>query len=491
MRDLIHAVVKTVGGSMAALLAGMAVVKLIATLAGTEGVGLFSLLRQTQQVAIVLAMINGQNALVQGIASRTGEARSRYISTAFWIIMALSVLVVLGFVALPREITRLLMGQSGVGVAAALPVLGLSVLCGVGFTFCVGVLNGHGLVGRASLVQFTNYLVVALLVYPVIGGMADIDPVSYGWLLVSGTAAAALLGTSLVWRGSLVHLRLPAWNAESTEAGRHFLKLSSGLTVAGALGVMVPLVVRTTVVRGLGLNGAGVFDAAWTLSMSYVLVVLTSFSSYYLPALSGLQDAGERRELIGRVLRVAIILMLPLVTTIIACKPLVISLLYSREFTPSLAMIRWMLIGDYFKVLSWVFSYTMLAFADLRMLISTEVIWGALTLGSAWLSIQRLHSLEVLGLTSMLLYVAYFVVMALYVSKRHEFHFGNAVVLRMLAGLAVISGASALTWNDTRVRWPIAALCIATASFTSWMMLTKDERRSVRSWLPLRKTDRP
>jgi len=222
--------------------------------------------------------------------------------------------------------------------------------------------------------------------------------------------------------------------------------------------------------------------------MSYVLIVLTSFSSYYLPALSAVRDPVVRAEIIGRVFRLAIILMVPLVTGVIVFKPLVVSLLYSSAFTPSLVIMRWMLIGDYFKVMSWVFSYTMLAYADIKTFIATETIWGLLTLGGAFMSVRFLHSLEMLGVIFLLLYVAYFAVMLRYVIWRHGIRFENHAILQPLAGFVVIVASSALTWNDTVVRWPVAVLCVGAAALASWLMLSAHERVSVRAWIALRTT---
>src|SRR3954447_23583977 len=299
MRELLRAVAKTVGGSLAALLMGMAVVKIIAHFIGTEGVGFFLLLRQTQQLAVALAMVNGQAALVQGIASQEGEARARYISVVFWVVLVLAAIVLLVFTLAPGEISHWLFGRAVSGAAAAFRLIGISVVCGVAFTFASGVLIGHGMVGRASLVQFANYSVVAMLAYPLLAMGRGVTPADYAWLLVSGTAAAALFSTVMVWRARIVRIHAPEWNPEFAAAARHFFTFSSGLMIAGVVGVAVPLAVRALVGGGVGAGGVGggsaaggggVFDAAWTLSMSYVLIVLTSSSSYSLPALSAVRD---------------------------------------------------------------------------------------------------------------------------------------------------------------------------------------------------------
>src|SRR5207249_957846 len=111
--------------------------------------------------------------------------------------------------------------------------------------------------------------------------------------------------------------------------------------VTGFVGSGVPLAIRALTGREFGLHGAGILDVAWTLSMAYIGLVLSSFSTYYLPTLSGTKDSAARAQLIHQVLRMALFLMLPLVTGIIVLKPLVARLLYSDEFLPALPIMRW------------------------------------------------------------------------------------------------------------------------------------------------------
>jgi hypothetical protein len=91
-----------------------------------------------------------------------------------------------------------------------------------------------------------------------------------------------------------------------------------------------------------------------------------------------------------------------------------------------------------------------------------------------------------LGVIFLLLYVAYFAVMLRYIIRRHGIRFEKHALLQPLAGLAVIVASSALTWNDTVVRWPLAVLCVGAAGLVSWLLLSRDERASVLAWIALR-----
>jgi O-antigen/teichoic acid export membrane protein len=486
MRDLLQAFAKTAGGSAAALVMGMAAVKILAVLVGPAGVGVFSLLRQTQQTAVLLAIVNGQTAIVQGIASRASDGeRHRYTSVAFWICLAVTLLITLVFVAAPSQVAQLLIGRHDVGPATVqlIRFMALSVVFGAAYLFEMGVLNGYRMIGRGSLIQFMNYFAIATLAYPAGMLVRGGTPAAYAWLLNAGAIGAALLGAIFVARAGVVRLARPAWTDEDRAAARHFVKLASTMMVSAALSYGVPLAVRSMIVRGFGFAGAGIFDVAWTLSMGYVMIVLTAFSAYYLPTLSGITDAEERIALVRRVLHLAIVLMLPLVTAVIVLKPLVISLLYTHEFLPALHIIRWMLIGDYFKVLSWVFSFTMLAYADVKMFLWTEIIWGAMTLGGSYIAVYGTHQLEHLGVVFFALYVLYLIVMAVYVRHRHAFAFQLRDARSSIGAFVVILAASLLTWNDVTVNWPVAVVACIAAAAVAWLLLRREEREGLRVWI--------
>jgi len=461
---------------------GVITMKIFAVMLGPSGVGLFSLLRQTQQTAVVLGLLNGQMTIIQGVASRSGQERKAFVSTVFWTLLVSAFIVSLALMVGAGPIARWLTGRTGAATPSMIRGLVISIVCGIAFTFFMSVLNGHRIIGRAALIQFTNFLTVSALAYPVSLLVRGGNAFAMTWLLAAGAGAAALLGLLLARRQGVFDLEWPRFTRENRMAALGFLRMTGSMVISGFLGLWVPLEIRTLIVDVFGLPGAGIFDVAWTLSMTYVLVILTSFSSYYLPTLTQTTDHAERAELIATVFRVANVLMLPLVTAVIVMKPLVVSLLYSSEFKPSLEIIRWMLIGDYFKVLSWVFSFTMIAYADMRKFVWTELLWGGMALSSAAVSIKVFRSMEMIGIAFVAVYVSYFLYMAHYVHARHGFAWQKVVTRTFLTGVAIVLGASLHTWQDGHVRWIIALLWVTLACAGSWMFLTIDERR----WAVLR-----
>lgn len=78
MRNILKAFTKTVSGTAVSLLIGTLSVKIIASIIGCAGIGLYSILRQIQTTTLIEATMSGQTALVQGGAKRKGKDRDIY-----------------------------------------------------------------------------------------------------------------------------------------------------------------------------------------------------------------------------------------------------------------------------------------------------------------------------------------------------------------------------------------------------------------------------
>jgi O-antigen/teichoic acid export membrane protein len=305
-------------------------------------------------------------------------------------------------------------------------------------------------------------------------------PIAFIGMISAPPAVGVMLGTwSALRAGWLTPLLRDLHRSFRTDSLRHFLSFAGIMLVAELANVGTVLAVRSLIVHYNGLASAGIFDVAWTLSMAYITLILLSFGTYYLPTLSQTSDPLDRMGLMQRVMRLATLLMVPLVTGVIVLKPLVVEILYSSEFMSSLEIIRWMLVGDYFKVAAWVVATPMLAYADMRVFIWTELLWHAGFLACAALALFGFSSMQGIGVGFLLLYVVYFAYCSHYARSRYQFPLRRAVVGPWLVGLALIVGVSWHTWVDTQVDWFAAVLWMGAAFIFSWLSLNRNERREV------------
>ena len=483
MREILLAIFKTGSGSFLTLLLGMITTKIFAISLGPSGVGLFSLLRQTRDTFLSLTTFNGGTALVQGLASRKNAERQQYSLVVFAIILATTILAIILLWSLAPQIARQILHLEDPGAAWLIRWLSLPLFLGTGMMYLSGVLNGYRAIGRLALVHVLSTSVTVVIAYPTAHLVKTGHPAAFVWMMAISSAVGVLAAFEFSrregWLPFSALLSRGFDKSGSLKLASSFLSFAFTTLITGLASTWAALQVRSLIVAQIGLTDAGIFDVAWTLSMMYITLVLSSFGTYYLPTLSQCEDARTSVPLIHRVLRLTLILVTPMITAVIVLKPLVIQLLYSQAFLPSLQVIRWMLLGDYLKSTSWVFGVTITASADKKTLLWSELLWQAGFIGLSALSLIRFKTLEGIGVAFALLYLFHLAFTFFYAYRRYKSFPPKDMLVKWGVGLALLIGSSIYTWTDYRVNCGAAMLWIGLALVFSWTVLRPEERKRV------------
>ncbi|MBA2441554.1 MAG: oligosaccharide flippase family protein [Rubrobacter sp.] len=480
MRNLLSAVVKTGAGSLAVLILGALATKVLAVVVGPAGIGLLSVLRQIQQTAVVIGPVGGQPALVQGLASREGEERLAYLGTTFWIFVLGTAAVAVFLLGAAPLLAPLLFDDSSAHTVSLVRWLTLPVSLAVAQVYFIGLLNGFQAIGRLALVKVFYSLVLAALAYPVALLVSAGYVVAFIFMTSIGLAASLALAVYMTHRaGWLRPLATAVRSGFDRRGAGHFFSIAGTTLVTMTATTGALLAIRAITVRHGGLAAAGMFDVAWTLSQYYITLVLTTFTTYYLPALSGENDPGGRALLIEQVLRLSTMLMVPLITTVVVLKPLVVQVLYSSDFMPALEIVRWMLIGDYLKVTGWIFGLTILAYANMKVFFWKETLSQIGLLSFCYAAIAYFQELQGIGVGILLMYAVNLAYVIYYVADRHDFFFSGRLAANWGIGLALVLGASWHTWSDVRVAWIPALLWVGAAVCFAALSLRQSERKAI------------
>ena len=443
MKELLKAAAKSSAGTFITLLSSAVAVKIIAVFAGPAGIGLFSLLRQIQQTASIVGVMGGQAAIVQGLADKEGRERGAYTGVILRTVIIATCLVcafvILGAPWLAHWILGELQNATRIFRFLAIPIL-----LGSGVLFLSGVINSHRAVGALALVQIAAGLSLAAFAYV---SSIQATGLAFVVLLASSSFTALAVATYLCRRNSWLGPLTNGW-WQSAPKGRsaEFLKVASATLVTGLVGTGSVLIIRAAVSKYQGYAGAGIFDAGWTLSMTYVMLILTSFSAYYLPTLGKLKtQAQARNNLIQQYFKFATFASIPLIASVMLLKPWVIELLYSREFIPAIHMMRWMLLGDFFKISSWVMAMPMLAYADMRPYVISELLWNAGLVLLGYIALRMGAGIENIGIIFMILYFLYFLYTYFYCKRKFKLNLNLNLKLIWMSGFVFLFGISFFT----------------------------------------------
>lgn len=175
------------------------------------------------------------------------------------------------------------------------------------------------------------------------------------------------------------------------------------------------ILIRNMIIENVSLQAAGYWESINRISNMYLLVITTALTTYYLPRLSEIKSVKEMKMEVNNSYKIIIPFVLLSCLVIYFLKDFIIVLLFTEEFYEMRDLFAFQLIGDFFKMASWVLGFLMLARAMTKTFIVTEILSALIYLLLAKVFISYF---SVMGATLAYagMYSVYFVLM-LYVYK--------------------------------------------------------------------------
>ncbi|WP_374325912.1 oligosaccharide flippase family protein [Aquipseudomonas alcaligenes] len=467
---MVSSTLRSAVGQFAGLVFGALAVKILAVTAGPSGVGLFSVLRHLQQSLSLLASIGGQAAIVQGLSSREGLERERFQTHVCFFFIVVGVLLSIGMLFFAPLISDWFFEG---GCASSVRWLVISVLAGSGLFLVRGILNAHLRFGEVAWVNASAGLGGMLLAYP--AGYLYLQG-SYNALVAvvsAGPVAGLLVGWFFLRRQGLGMLGLFSWSLLRLSEICAFVSLAFPTLLSAIFTMGSILVVRALIVSQEGMDGGGVFDAAWSISALYLAFFLAALQGYLLPVFARYSPGRGLERLFLRALQFAFFVSFPVILVLVLLKPFLISVLFSEGFLPALEVLRWMLLGDCVKIIGWVMASVLMARADMRGFVVAEFLWALIFLVlSVWL---LKWGLEWVGVAYFISYIGYAVFLSWRLCFSHGLIISLRVLLSWLVGFALISYASFIAWDSVVIRFNDLLLAVLIVLLL-FLIMHEDER---------------
>lgn len=487
MNKIFKALFKTGSASLIGIVFGVVTTKVIAVLTGPSGVGTYSLLRQLLMMGMTVGTFGGQTALIQGVASKDSEEKKRYISSVFYVFLLGAIIVSMAVFLWASEIVTLVFSTDSQEMITVVRWLCLPIVLMIFSIYLASILNGCMVIGRLAKGQIIGSFISVVLVYPLSLSVAKSHALAFVWLLSGSQMAMVAYYIFVIKKEKLLTHLLFSFPSINPDDFRSFIKIAGVTLFTGLMATGGLLVIRSMITKAFGLDGAGMFDVAWTISMTYVMFLLGALTTYYLPTLSAIQDETERALLIQVMLRLVVLILVPLILILIPIVPMIIHLMYSESFMSAIPTVRWMLIGDYFKVCSWVLSIPLVAFSNVKILFWSDLYWWCGFVVFAFIAISFFGNTDAIGFIFLLQYVGYFVFLLIYSIKKYKLIISKSLLNAWIIGFVLIIFASVCERNSVNVNissiiWPIVALLFVK------MVITKEEFAQIKSIFLRRKS---
>lgn len=411
--------------------------KAVAVLLGPAGMGLVGLYLNLVQTASTVSALGFGNVGTRQIATAQAQggdvAVGRTRRALFWGTIGLALVGAAIFWALSGWIARVILDEPS--RASEVAWLSLAVALTVAAGSQGALLTGLRRAGDLARINVLSGLAGAAL------GVAALLLWGHGGLLalvLVAPAATFLLGHFYVSR-----LRPPAGPpARLTELIGEWgvmARLGMAFMVSGLITVIGFLAARTLVQRELGAGALGQFQAAWTIGMTYLGFVLGAMGTDYYPRLTAaIQDRAAAVRLVNEQTEVALLLCAPVLVAMLGCAPYIIRLLYSAEFGPAADILRWQLLGDLLKVMSWPLGFILLAAGAGKTFLLAEALAVFVFFSVVWIALP-LIGITATGVAFLALYAAYLPVVWLLARRHIGFAWTRTVKVQ-----AAIAAAAAL-----------------------------------------------
>jgi PST family polysaccharide transporter len=454
----------------------MTKVKVLAVLLGPVGVGLMGLYQNIMNIATTLAGCGVADSGVRQLAASLGDVATLSLvrKALFYANLLLGLTGMAGLWLLREPVAQWIFGNAEHSVEVG--YLGIGVLLGLLASSQTVLLQGLRRIGDLARVQIFSALAGAVVGVAAIGlwGLSGLL-----FFMLAGPATSVLVAA-----GYARHLpRQQAGHdwAESRLQWQAMFALGIPLMTAGLLTMVVQLMARTLVTQELGLEAVGLFQAAWVISMSYLGFVLNAMGTDYYPRLTGtIHDREQAIRMVNDQTEMLLLLAGPVLLAMMTLAPWVIELLYAKSFAPATDVLRWQVLGDLVKVITWPMGFVVLAQGRGTMFIGTQLNWNVLYLAFLWFALPVL-GLPAMGICFFLAYVAQVLVVRIAAGRLIGFKAEARNLKLFLALLLMASVIFAASLHSMALAYAVGAL--ATLAALAYSARRLNELMNLMEWL--------
>jgi PST family polysaccharide transporter len=329
------------------------------------------------QNAVTILMTFATGAFNTGVTKYTAEyheseARQQALwMTAGTLTLGTSTTCAVGVILFRRELARFFLGDSAfagvfVWLASALIFVSLNALL-------LAILNGKKELRRYVVSNIAGS-VVALVVT---GFLA--------WRFgLYGALVALSINQGIVFFVTLQQVMGTSWFSPRVMIGKiewlHFSNLAKYILMAATSAIALPvtqIIIRRYIGKIYGWDYAGCWDAMSRISSIYLTLVTTTLTVYYLPRISEIKTWPELRSEMKSTFMIVVPLVMMASLSLYLLRGIVVNLLFTKQFGPMESLFAWQLMGDVFKISSWVVSFVMLGKAMTTLFVATEITFSA------------------------------------------------------------------------------------------------------------------
>jgi len=419
------------GSQVLSIIISIVRTKVFAVLLGPSGIGLLGLYTATFSIINTLSGMGIGTSGVRQIAEAAGSGDEKRIAST--IITLRRVALFLGIIGMvvtilfSREISNVTFGNAKQSIAIAV----LSV------TLLFSAISG----GQLALIQGLRRITEIAIITVIVAFLTAVAGISIVYYMGIQGVVPFLIVASIAsmlpswWYARKISVRpLNLSFAEFWKEARGLFSLGIVFMSTGFMAVALTYLTQIMVVRKIGMESVGLYQAATSLASVYIGIIISAMSRDFYPRLTAAaSDNWTCNRLVNEQIEVGMLLAIPGILITLAFAPYVIHLFYSAAFVIAYDVLRWQILGIFLRVVSWPIGLVLVAKGKGKAFFWSEFFWCSLHLALVWVGLT-LFGLTGVGIAFFLTYVSYTFGIYIIVQRISNFHW-SSVNLR----LAVIS----------------------------------------------------
>jgi O-antigen/teichoic acid export membrane protein len=371
------------------LISGFIVIKVVAVQIGPKGIAFVGQFQNATAILSIFATAAISTGVVKYLSEHKNSPviKQRIINTAFFIVLVSSIIISLFVLEANRFLSKITFKSSDFEIIYTL--FGLFTLTISFNIISSAILNGLQEIKKFTIVNISSSLinVTATVIFAYAFGLVGV--------LIANIAVSIIIAIINIYFFIKLGIKpdLKSWDKSMLKL---FLGFSLMAIVSGLLSPFIQIMVRDRIIRDLSVVEAGYWQAVTKISDYYLGFITSVLGIYYLPRLSEIKNRIELKNEIEKGYKIILPAVGSIAFLIWLLKDVVIHILFTPSFLPMKPLFAFQLLGDFFKIGSWLLGYLMIAKAMVKTFIVTEIIFS---ISYVMLSYYFINEFGVVGTT--------------------------------------------------------------------------------------------
>lgn len=273
---------------------------------------------------------------------------------------------------------------------------------------------------------------------------------------------------------------------EFKEISLDIFKIGIAIAFAGLLPDCLAYYLRIFMSSHGGVEDVGYFAAGFAILNTYVGMIFTAMSTDFIPRLSAVSDDNAAcQDTINKQIRIAAMILLPILTLFIVFSKLLVLILYTEEFYPMIGMMMWGAVGCFIRSADWSMGNLFIPKRDTKVYLCLNYLSAAISIGLN-IYCYILMGITGLGIAMIIFHLSNIVPCAIYMKWKYNIVYERDVILMNLFGilflifLVLINSVFSISFELMIV---INVIMIITVYIYSYMHLNKYMDLNIKSFI--------